>query len=312
MKFTESGKAVSAMIFSELYSAYYNAVAAILKEGLSGPVSEENISRIAKEHAFGESFITIKEALKNGDWPLLDEDRMSVVRNDPEMPLTTLQKRWLKAISLDPRIKLFDVKLPDFPEVEPLFRPEDICVFDKYSDGDNYDDETFIAHFRLVLDAIKNKYPLQFSLTNRNGGFSRLAAQPEYIEYSEKDDKFRVGISGFRYGDTVNIGRIIECTRAKGNVPKRTTPSRKQPGKVVLEVTDERNALERVLLHFAHFAKEAERIEDDRYRITIDYDKDDETEMVIRILSFGPMAKVVAPDYFKNLIKNRLTRQKNC
>ena len=42
----------------------------------------------------------------------------------------------------------------------------------------------------------------------------------------------------------------------------------------------------------------------------VDYDKDDETEMVIRILSFGPMIKVVQPEHFINLIKERLRKQK--
>ena len=41
-------------------------------------------------------------------------------------------------------------------------------------------------------------------------------------------------------------------------------------------------------------------------------DKDDETEMVIRILSFGPMIKVTAPQHFVELIKQRLIRQKSC
>jgi len=81
---------------------------------------------------------------------------------------------------------------------------------------------------------------------------------------------------------------------------------------VVLEVTDRRNALERVLMHFAHFKKEAERIDAMRYRVSIDYDLADETEMVIRILSFGPMVKVVSPDHFVDLIKERLRSQMRC
>ena len=85
-------------------------------------------------------------------------------------------------------------------------------------------------------------------------------------EYSEKDDKFRVGISGFRYGDTVNIGRILSCKRVKNSFPSRTAKGIRTMGKVVLEVTDDRNALERVLLHFAHFAKEAERIDENHYK----------------------------------------------
>ena len=299
------------MLFSELYSAYYNAVAAILKEAVASPVSAAQITMIAKKYAFSESSLTITESLKNGYWPLLNDDNTGVVRNSPEMPLTLLQKRWLKAISNDPRIRLFNVEMPEFTDVEPLFGSDDFCVFDKYSDGDNYEDEQYITHFRIILDAIKNRYPLQFFITNRNDRFSRLTAQPEYIEYSEKDDKFRVGISGFRYGDTVNIGRILSCKRVKNSFPSRTAKGIRTMGKVVLEVTDDRNALERVLLHFAHFAKEAERIDENHYRITIEYDRDDEVEMVIRILSFGPMIKVSEPFYFRDLIKNRLLDQKN-
>ena len=58
--------------------------------------------------------------------------------------------------------------------------------------------------------------------------------------------------------------------------------------------------------------KEAERIDDGHYRLKVRYHKDDETELVIRILSFGPMVKVIEPYSFVELIKNRLAMQKNC
>lgn len=70
--------------------------------------------------------------------------------------------------------------------------------------------------------------------------------------------------------------------------------------------------MERVLLHFAHFEKKAEKADGDKYLITVYYDKEDETEIVIRFLSFGPMIKAVAPDHFIKLIKERLIRQKSC
>lgn len=75
---------------------------------------------------------------------------------------------------------------------------------------------------------------------------------------------------------------------------------------------DCRNVLERVLLHFAHFKKTAERIDKDRYTITFYYDKEDETEVVIRVLSFGPLVKATEPEHFINLIKQRLISQKSC
>ena len=80
----------------------------------------------------------------------------------------------------------------------------------------------------------------------------------------------------------------------------------------MLRISDERNALERVLLHFAHFEKRAERIDENHYLVHIKYNKSDETEMVIRILSFGPMVEVVESQEFKNLIIARLKSQKSC
>ncbi len=301
------------MLFSELYSAYYNAVAAIIKEAGKHSLSKGDIRRIAGKYAFGESTLTIPSALKEERWQLLKEDGTSIIRKDPVMPLTILQKRWLKAISLDPRIQLFGGLGIELDDVEPLFTPEDVCVFDKYLDGDDYSDKQYQDHFRLILDAIKNRYALSIEVRNRRGASVHKVMMPEYLEYSEKDDKFRLIGSGERLGGTINLGRIISCKPYGESGPvrggKRNTS---RPRSVIFELTDQRNALERVLLHFAHFKKEAEKAEEDKYLITVYYDKEDETEMVIRILSFGSMIRVIAPGHFVDLIKERLIDQKSC
>ena len=41
------------MIFSELYGAYYNTVANILKEAARAPVSTETLRKLIAENAFG-------------------------------------------------------------------------------------------------------------------------------------------------------------------------------------------------------------------------------------------------------------------
>ena len=56
------------MIFSELYSAYYNAVAAILKEAAENKIDSGRIRDIIEKYAFGESVLNIEPALKEGRW----------------------------------------------------------------------------------------------------------------------------------------------------------------------------------------------------------------------------------------------------
>ena len=55
---------------------------------------------------------------------------------------------------------------------------------------------------------------------------------------------------------------------------------KQQPEKKVavsFELLDERNALDRVLLHFAHFEKEVEKMSGEKYKVTLHYEKSDET-----------------------------------
>ena len=139
------------MIFSELYSAYYNTVAAILSRITLGECSEKELQRIVTEHAFGESALTILPALKSEKWQLVRPDITTPLAHKPTMPLTTLQKRWLKAISLDSRVKLFGMEFPALDGVEPLFTPSDYYVYDKYTDGDPFEDEEYIRQFRVIL-----------------------------------------------------------------------------------------------------------------------------------------------------------------
>ena len=301
------------MIFSELYGAYYNTVTNILKEAVRAPVSAETMRRLIAQNAFGESLLSVEPALTGGRWQLLLPDGTTPLEHIPTMPLTLLQRRWLKAISLDPRIRLFPVNLPEDPDVEPLFTPEDYVVSDKYADGDPYEDEDYIRRFRMILESIRDQTPLRIDTKNRFGGITDLVLLPKYIEYSEKDDKFRLIGNGSRYGRVINLGRILNCKPYRK--PFAENPENdyaKRTEEVTFDLINERNALERALLHFAHFEKEAERIDEKRYRVTVRYDKDDETEMVIRVLSFGPMLKVTGPPHFENLIRERLIRQKTC
>ena len=302
------------MLFHEIYSTYFQTVAKILAEAVEHPLTNGEINAIIQDYAFEESTLNIPESLGMTHWQLLKEDGTTILRKKPTMPLTILQKRWINAIALDPRIRLFTDRPIVFSDVEPLFLPEDIYVFDKYFRWiDRMRIQNIFGTFGLILDAIKHKYQIQISITNRHGKQITTRTIPEYLEYSEKDDKFRLIGTGSKLGNTINLGRISSCEKYEnqqgGKVGKSNQP---RPRKVIFELIDERNALERVLMHFAHLEKQVEKIDERKYQVTLYYDKEDETEILIRVLSFGPMLHVVKPVAFINLIKDRLSDQKSC
>ena len=55
--------------------------------------------------------------------------------------------------------------------------------------------------------------------------------------------------------------------------------------------------------------KITERLDEKHYRLQLMYNKSDETEMVIRILSFGPLLRVQEPAGFIELLRKRLQKQ---
>ncbi|MBQ4065112.1 MAG: WYL domain-containing protein [Clostridia bacterium] len=300
------------MIFSELYSAYYNTIAAILSRIIEGEHSEKELQKIVAERAFGESLLTIIPAFKNEKWQLVHGDMTTPLGHKPTMPLTTLQKRWLKAISHDPRVKLFGVEFPDLAKVEPLFTPEDYHVYDKYSDGDPFEDEEYVRQFRIVLEAIRNDSQIKFEMVNRNGKTMYIRCRPVRLEYSEKDDKFRLITAGWRAVSVINLAKMRNCTHYSGQKELDRFEWDRRQDTLTVKVRDERNALERFMLHFAHFEKQAEKLDENTYLVRINYAHDDEPEMVIRILSFGPMVEVLGPESFKKLVIEKLKKQKNC
>ncbi|MGM9529483.1 MAG: hypothetical protein ACI3XH_05730, partial [Phascolarctobacterium sp.] len=99
---------------------------------------------------------------------------------------------------------------------------------------------------------------------------------------------------------TVELGEPL-----KMELPQNAAPQEK----LVLELVDERHTMMRALMHFSDLAKETERLDDTHYLLTVYYDKSDETELVYRVLSFGPTIKVKESEGFVELVKERLQEQ---
>lgn len=300
------------MLFSEVYGSYFNVVAKVINKAIDGTLTGKNLYEIVSEKAFSESTINIPTALKSGEWKLITPEFKTPIKHKPTMPLTTLEKRWLKALLDDPRIKLFDINAEGLENVEPLYNRDTFVYFDKYGDGDDFENPEYIKNFKTILNAIKEKRRLIILYKSNKGKVYSVCVIPHRLEYSQKDDKFR--LMGVTSHDTVmiNLARIKKCTLSDKYSNCENREEKRRLDTLVLELTDERNALERVMHHFSYLKKETEKLDDKHYRITIEYDRDDETEILIRILSFGPMLKVVSPQSFINQLKNRINKQVSC
>ena len=297
------------MLFHEIYGNYYSTVASILREAVHGTLTEKTMYDLIRRHAFGESQMVIPDGMKGEKWKLIHSDLTTPIVNEPDMPLTLMEKRWMKSLLLDPRIRLFDPDVTGLEDVEPLFTPDMIVYYDRYNNGDDYSDPGYIRNFRTILQSLRDGRDLDLTCMTKDGSRRNVIVSPYYLEYSEKDDRFRLIAGGRRRRLTFNLSRIADCEAVahKGD----QAPVRKpEMASVTFELEDRRNALERVLLHFSHLEKETIRLGENKYLVTLRYDKQDETEMVIRILSFGPMIKVTEPDSFIDQIRKRIEKQK--
>ena len=353
-------------LFNALYGCYFSTVYHILKEAgskeLTNSEYRELISKMSENYGFpGITNAIVSRAINLGEneeivdnkdaWPFFDKKTKTEnswtagkktydvnknrLSNISYFPLSTIEKRWLKSLYSDARIRLFindKVDLPELCDIEPLFDWDDLVLFDQYSDGDPFSDEHYIIMFRRVLKAVRNKTRLEIKFrktssiihfetdgtfdTEDDRGIGTLYIDPDILEYSERDNKFRLIGNNPRFGrNMVNISSIEECME----VERIEMPNAKfQDGyskdafqrKAVFELVDENNALERFLLNYSHYEKISEYLkESNKYRITVLFDETDETDLVIRTLSFGPRVKVVEPGRFVELIKDRLWRQ---
>ena len=186
------------IFFNEIYGTYYRVVEEILRTAQAGTLKVNEINTIAEKHGFRESNIYIPNNLKEKKWRLLTDDMKTPLQKPISFPLTLLEKRWLKALLLDPRIRLFDVDDEGLENIEPLFYPEQFVYFDQYTDGDPFDDKDYQQRFRLLLKACEEKRLVELEFKNNRGGEEKHVYLPLQLEYSAKDDKFRLRLQLFR------------------------------------------------------------------------------------------------------------------
>ena len=299
------------MLFSEIYSSYFNAVAQILGLATEGKLTGKALTEAIQEQAFEESVLVIPKALKSGRWPLLTRTFETPLLEKPTMPLTNLQKQWLKALLQDPRIGLFSPSTEGLEDVEPLYDPESVVFFDRYADGDPFQDRNYIRNFQTILQALREDGSVRIRYRAAGGNERRYDCRPIHLEYSGRDDKFRLIAEGWKRTLTLNLGRMITVERRETQETELGEFPEDGEKEMTLELTDERDAMRRAIISFSDLEKETVRLDEKHYRIHLWYRQEDETDLLIRVLSFGPVLRVTEPPELLDQVIARLRRQRD-
>lgn len=331
-------------LFSEIYSCYYQVMRHLLCS--QGPVTIQDIRQQIHGEGFEESLLSIIPKLENGAWNLFEKEGnlfLSKLNSSFVMPLSGLEKSYLKALLSDPRIGLFlddsqrDTLNAMLDSVVPLFRPEQFYYYDQFSDGDPYDDSEYRSNFRTLLDAQKKRQYVDLDYNSPSGNRVHHYYVPARLEYSVKNDKFRLlalkhicrkkRTTTKNYNDESLISdkmklEILNLSRIQSIRPTdKTLPTQVDLNAIIrktyyreplrLHIINRRNALERAMLHFANYEKNTRKIDQDTYECLIYYNQSMETELLIEVMSFGPMLKVLGNKRFLKSLKTRLRKQRD-
>ena len=314
-------------LFSEVYNSYYQILQSLLQ--YPGGFTLDDLKGKVKEQGFEESLLYLIPKLSSKEWSLCEKDGthyISTLSDKFYVPLTTLQKSYVKTLLLDRRMRLFldDMQIKklllQLSDAEILWEESYFHYYDRFADGDDYENANYISCFRTLLSAIEEQCFVDIeylSKTNRRVHHHYL---PTRLEYSVKNDKFRLLALEYPKNnrmrlEILNLDRIVkvEPMDKKPKIPVDLNALIRETyykESVRLLIHDKRNALERAMLQFANYDKNTTKLSEDTYECLIYYNEKQETELLIEVLSFGPMIKVLGNERFLGELRRRLGRQK--
>ncbi|MBQ9243018.1 MAG: WYL domain-containing protein [Proteobacteria bacterium] len=311
-------------LFHEIYGIYFKLVSEIIEEAIQrqaqngSGVSYNRARQIMQDAGIYNACITnILDALFDNSkkmevdrWNLIDSEGKTHIKNKPSRPITTLEKRWLKTLLADPKIQLFSVSSQGLEDVEPLWSQDVIRTFDTAADADPYDQEAYRKRFQMILQAVREKTWLDLSSEDEN---IKVHFFPQKLEYSAKDDKFRVEGIADNHLEMFEIAQIKNCHISSdqsgecdfSEFQKTNTKT------LVLEIYDNYNTLSRLLIELSNYEKtDVRQIAGSTYSLELKYREGDAGELRTRLLGFGPHVKVLEPEEFIAEMRQRVTKQK--
>lgn len=255
------------------------------------------------------------------------------------LPLTKMECRWLITVLEDPLAHIFltdeqiNVLKDNVNNVQLNVNPinmECINYYDRYNliDRSNiytsklkrYSDND-IKTVKTIYNAIREGKKILFMYTNGNEKSYMVKCSPVYLEYSRRDDVFRLECvnADKKYIVKYNIPRISKIKNLEESFDIKY--SREMYEKIYKEnilsididfYEGEKNILDRLLTEFSIWKKTCRYdIEKNKYTMKLNYNISDEKEILIRLLGYGPYIKIrsSSDNYILSELQRRIDEQ---
>ncbi len=311
--------------------------------------NEEEIARVADE---------LEMYAKNAE--LIDKNNNVRFTNNKTdylyefLPLTKIEVRWLLTVLDIPLARIFfaghdgfqmskassiieDIKKYLTSEVELFFEAESfkmdvVKYYDMYNqefvnesrEQDEEIKENNIRYLGLIYNAIRSGKKVKIVYKNWEGKEMNTLCSPAWIEYSRRDNIFRIWHSNKSKTEVflINVPRIVNV-----EVLHEDTYNIKEEQGIINKILDkkmrqlkiefyqgEKNLPDRILTEFSLWKKECVYdTKTKKFTMTIYYVTIDEKEIMIRLMSYGPYIKIVEDEggYISKELNWRIAKQRD-
>lgn len=259
--------------------------------------------RIEQVEGFIDAFVQVEGTDVVSKFKLIDP--LSICKPQDFLPLTSIEIQWMINILNHPLAKCFLVEeeiehILDWLGTSDLFDINTVVLYDQYIGVEEfYKGSNFSASMQTLMRAIKEKRMVCIRYKSQYDRQSNYICAPVYIEYSKRDNRIRVrAVSKSKVAKTFNLERILDVVILDEVYDKKATEDilekhlRENECELVIFFNETRNIPDRILTEFSCFKKKCVKWGNERYRMTLFYDKEDKREILVRLLSYGSLIHV--------------------
>lgn len=245
------------------------------------------------------------------------------------VPLSTMEIRWLKTIihDKDNRIKLF-MSAPEIAVLEDLLKRyaptlsplpmEKIVFFDRFHFPEN-SPKHIASVLATLLEGIYDQKTVHIKYHTMKNRVKIGEFRPIVLEFSKRNNRFQGFFQecGSNIIYTMNVSRIETADETETSFDYAAAEQalhafrEENATSVTVEFYNVRNIVDRILTEFSPWKKLCSYDpESELYTLTVFYQKQDEVDLVVRLLGYGGNLRIVNKEHpICKEIQSRMNRQ---